>query len=231
VLAIVSHDLRNPLHTIRMSASLLVEFSREAGALTPAILEKQLGVISRSASRANALIQDLLDVSRIEAGSMAIATAPLSGTTLVEETAAEMGPLAHEKSVTLEHRWDGADRMVLVDRERVAQVFSNLVGNALKFTASGGRVAITGRVAGALASMAEFTVEDSGSGIPIDHLPHLFDRFWQANRASRAGAGLGLFITKGIIEAHRGEIVVESTPGVGSRFRFTIPLAGEAPVG
>jgi signal transduction histidine kinase len=111
--------------------------------------------------------------------------------------------------------------MVSGDRDRISQLFSNLIGNALKFTPPDGIVSVTG-VAGE--HFVSFAVTDSGPGIPIDHLPHLFDRFWQANRATRSGAGLGLSIAKGIVEAHRGTLIAESIAGQGARFTFTIPV-------
>lgn len=233
VLAIVSHDLRNPIHTIQMSASLLLEVLPAGGGSAPgtalgtatdaaAPLEvQQLAVIRRAAGRANALIQDLLDVTRIDAGTLAVRVIPYDAATLLAECVSEMAPLTGEKDVALTHQWSGAPARVCADRERIAQVFSNLVGNALKFTPTGGRIAVTGEVR---AGAAWFSVRDTGAGIPADHLPHLFDRFWQANRTTRAGAGLGLSITKGIIEAHHGQITVESTPGVGSTFGFSLPL-------
>ena len=108
----------------------------------------------------------------------------------------------------------------MADRGRIFQVFSNLIGNALKFTPKGGRIDVRGRMIG---DEAVFTIEDTGAGIPPENLPHLFDRFWQARETRRAGAGLGLYIAKGIIEAHGGRLWVESTLGVGTTFSFTLP--------
>jgi len=226
MLAIVSHDLRNPLHTIGMSAAFLAETlgaPLPAGA-PPIDLAGQLGVIRRAVGRANALIQDLLDVTRIEAGKLAVSTVPVDARALLDDAVAEMTPLAAGRSVSLECTWsEDARPRVCADRERVAQVFSNLVGNALKFTPAGGRVRVSGTVSG---DVVWYAVADTGTGIPADHLPHLFDRFWQAARGSREGAGLGLFITKGIVEAHGGRIEVESAPGVGTAFRFSLPVVG-----
>jgi len=112
---------------------------------------------------------------------------------------------------------------VVADRERVLQVFTNLGGNALKFTPENGRVEIRASGRGAA---VEFAVRDTGPGIASEDLPHIFDRFWQAQKTARAGAGLGLAIAKGVIEAHGGAIQVESESGRGSRFTFTLPVAG-----
>ena len=116
---------------------------------------------------------------------------------------------------------------VQADRGRIAQVLGNLLGNALKFTPSGGHVELRGKQAG---SDVLFEVSDSGPGIPHDQQPHLFDRFWQARRGDGRGVGLGLAISKGIVEAHKGHIWVESEPGRGSRFYFVIPATDRARV-
>jgi signal transduction histidine kinase/DNA-binding response OmpR family regulator len=221
VLAIVSHDLRNPINTILMSTTFLLEVladpEAEAVPLVP-----QLQVMQRATRRANALIQDLLDVSRIDAGTLAVATTAIDGSLLLRDAVQELEPLVAARQLVLEHGWSGPDLLLAADRSRIAQVFSNLVGNAIKFTKPGGSLRIVGRREG---DMAHFDVIDSGAGIPADHLPHLFDRFWQANKTTRTGAGLGLFIVKGIIDAHRGTIAVESVLGVGTRFSFTLPPA------
>jgi signal transduction histidine kinase len=121
----------------------------------------------------------------------------------------------------LEPRVQDEDCFVLCDRDRVLQALSNLIGNALKFT-SQGTVLVQVEHRG---SEALFSVRDTGCGIPEDHLPHVFDRYWRAQATAKLGAGLGLSIAKGIIEAHGGRIWVESHVGVGSSFRFTLPIA------
>ncbi len=224
VLAIVSHDLRNPLNTIQMSTSFLLDVLAEPGADVPLI--PQLQLIRRATARGNALIQDLLDVSRIESGTLAVDAALTSAAALLGDAALELEPLVAAKELRFEHEWVGEDAEVPADRGRIAQVFSNLVGNAIKFTPRGGLVRVTGTRAG---SHVEFVVSDSGTGIAPDHVPHLFDRFWKATKASRSGAGLGLFIVKGIVEGHGGAVTVESAPGVGTTFRFTLNGASSAP--
>jgi signal transduction histidine kinase len=217
VLAIVSHDLRNPLNTIQMSAAFLLDVLADPDAVPP--LVSQLQLILRATGRGNALIQDLLDVSRIESGTLAVDASLTSAEALLTESVTELEPLVTGKGLRFEHEWIGPGAEVPADRGRIAQVFSNLVGNAIKFTPAGGLVRVSGQRVG---GMVEFTVSDSGVGIAPDHVPHLFDRFWKATKASRSGAGLGLFIVKGIVEGHGGAVGVESAPSVGTVFRFTL---------
>ena len=219
VLALVSHDLRSPLGTVQMSASFLLEMLETPGATPP--FQQQLKIIQRAVTRADRLIGDLLDVSRIESGSLEVAHSPLDASQLLVETVEEHRPIAQERNITLTTEWVGPPTTISGDRDRISQLFSNLIGNALKFTPADGVVSVTG-VAGE--KFVTFAVTDSGPGIPVDHLPHLFNRFWQANRATRSGAGLGLSIAKGIVEAHHGTLVAESIAGEGARFTFTIPI-------
>ena len=221
VLAIVSHDLRNPINTIQMSTSFLLEVLAEPGAKDVPLIS-QLQVMQRATRRANSLIQDLLDVSRIDAGTLAVATTAIDATMLLNDAVLELEPLVLGKKLVFVHEWTGPDILVAADRSRIAQIFSNLVGNAIKFTPAGGTVRIEGRRRG---DLADFDVIDTGAGIPPEDVPHLFDRFWQASQTSRSGAGLGLFIVKGVVAAHGGDIHVESTVGEGTRFRFTLPGA------
>jgi signal transduction histidine kinase len=221
VLAIVSHDLRNPINTIQMSAAFLLDVLADKGAEPPPLVP-QLQVIQRATRRANALIQDLLDVSRIDAGTLAVQTTAIDASLLLRDAVLELEPLVAGKKLVFEHSWSGPDLLVAADRSRIGQVFSNLVGNAIKFTKAPGTVRIEGRREG---DNAWFDIVDSGGGIAPEHLPNLFDRFWQANNTTRTGAGLGLFIVKGIVEAHGGQVEVTSVVDHGTRFRFSIPAA------
>ncbi len=218
VLAVVSHDLRNPLNTIQMSASFLLDVISDD--VPRATLESQLQVIRRATRRANALIQDLLDVSRIDAGHLAVDAQTASAASLIADATLELGPLVTGSGLKFDCGWRGDDVEVKADRGRMIQVFSNLVGNAVKFTLAGGTISMHGR---ADEGGARFYVSDTGSGIDPEHLGHLFDRFWKASQGSRSGAGLGLSIARGIIESHSGLIQVSSEPGVGTTFTFTLP--------
>jgi PAS domain S-box-containing protein len=216
VLAVVAHDLRNPLSTILMQAGAL----KRQGPEPERRSLKSVEVIQRAVRRMNRLIQDLLDVALMEAGQLTMERARLSAGELVVEAVDMLRPLAASASLELRVEVNTDVREVWGDRDRLLQVFENLIGNAIKFTKAGGNI-----TTGAASRDGEvvFWVADTGFGIASENVPLIFDRFWQATRASRKGAGLGLPITKGIVEAHGGRIWVESTAGHGSTFFFTIP--------
>ena len=209
VLGVVAHDLRNPLATILMQTSI-----SKSG--------KPIEVIRRAATRMNRLIQDLLDVSLIETGQLPIHRARLSGGELVVEAVETQKVLATSSSVELRLDVERGLPEVWGEHDRLLQVFENLIGNAIKFSTAGGVITV-----GAASRDQEvlFWVADTGSGIAPGSLPHVFDRFWQATKGDRRGAGLGLPIAKGIVEAHGGRLWVESTLGRGSIFFFSLPTA------
>jgi signal transduction histidine kinase len=216
-LAIVAHDLRAPLVSIALSAdgvknNLPIQGGGAARHLTDHIL--------RGVRRMERLIQDLLDAARIEGGRMALEVRPHPLESLLRDAADMFSPLAQERGVRLQVESAGDSVSVLADKERVGQVLSNLVGNALKFTPRGGAVTV---LAEGLGDLVRLSVADNGPGLPADHLPKIFERFWQAKKTGREGTGLGLYIAKGIVEAHGGQIWAESAPGNGSTFHFTLP--------
>ncbi len=220
LVAIVSHDLRNPIHTIHMAASFLLDIAPATDRRLQA--RRQLEVIQRSATRANRLIQDLLDVARIQAGGLAVDPIPIDVKSLVHEAAEAATPLASASHLRVETEVPEPSPMVSSDRERILQVFANLIGNAIKFTPKGGEIRIH---AVCDSSEIRFVVADTGPGIPAEHLDHVFDRYWQAKSTAKLGTGLGLSIAKGIVEAHGGRIWVESPPNSGAQFNFTLPAA------
>jgi signal transduction histidine kinase len=171
--------------------------------------------------RMEGLIKTMLDVTTIEAGRFAVNVARCSVADLVGETADVFGTLAAAKQVRFEQAVKEPELVLIVDRERVLQVLSNLIGNALKFTPPGGRVLLTVERHD---EMARFGVLDTGSGISAESLPRVFDRFWM-EAPGKKGTGLGLFIAKGIVEAHAGRISVESELGQGTSLFFTLPIA------
>lgn len=221
MIGIVSHDLRNPANAVKMLANSIIG---EAEALPPSVVER-VGVILQAAEQIDRLIQDLLDVTRLEAGQLTVSSSAVSIRDSVSDALRALAPLAQSRAVGLETTYEENLPDVLADAARIAQVISNLVGNALKFTPADGRVLV-----GVSRSddMAEVRVRDNGIGIPPEQLPHVFDRFYQVvthGSARRHGAGLGLPIARGIIEAHGGRIWIESEPGNGTEVFFTLPLA------
>jgi DNA-binding NarL/FixJ family response regulator/signal transduction histidine kinase len=215
VLGIVAHDLRNPVSAIATYASLLQDpdagqEKRQAWARSVHALTEQM----------QKLIQDLLDVGTIESGTLTLDARPLSAASLLADAVELMGPVASAAGVRIQQEPVGPLPTVSADVDRVRQVFSNMIGNAIRFSPPGAAVTLR---AESLGSEVLFLVTDSGPGVPLDDRPHLFDRFWQARQTHRAGAGLGLAIAKGIVERHGGRIGVESRPGAGSTFFFTLP--------
>jgi signal transduction histidine kinase len=219
LVAIVSHDLRNPVHTIHMAASFLLDIAPTNDRRVQA--RRQLEVIQRSATRANRLIQDLLDVARIQAGGLAVEPVPVDVKSLLQEAVESATPLASAAQLAVTCTPPPSPVAVASDRERVLQVFANLIGNAIKFTPKGGQISL---LACRENGEVRFTVADTGPGIPPEHLDHVFDRYWQAKSTAKLGAGLGLSIAKGIVEAHGGRIWVESPPQSGAQFNFTLPV-------
>ena len=218
VLAIVSHDLRNPLSAVTLGASLLLT-SKTLSAED----REQVETMQVSAERMNRLIADLLDVTRLEGGKrLPIDPAPVNAADLLTEAEELFRAQSSVAEVTIEVHCDEGVKAVYADHHRVMQVLSNLIGNSLKFTPPDGKIAVsaTPHEHGVL-----FMIADSGPGIPREHLRHIFTPYWQAKRAERLGAGLGLPIAKGIVEAHGGKIWAESEPGKGTRFYFTLPKA------
>lgn len=216
ILGVVAHDLRNPLNTIQFTADVILHRLGQESEKLPARVQS----IVRASEHAHRLIQDLLEVVRIEGGRLVLERVPCAPGYLLDVALDMMRAAAESTSIELTGASEPALPEVVADRDRILQVFSNLVGNALKFTPAGGRVVLA-------AARGEhdvcFSVADTGPGIPADHLPHLFDRFWQGRPTDRRGAGLGLAIAKAIIEAHGGRIWAESTLHVGSTFFFTVP--------
>jgi PAS domain S-box-containing protein len=215
VLRVVAHDLRNPLNAIGLSAHGLAK-----GGLDPAGVQKRAEGILRSSARMGRMIEDLLDVARIEAGKLALARAALSPDELLEAMIEAERPLALAAGLSLELTPGGSLPQVRADRDRLGQVLENLIGNAIKFTPAGGRITVEAKEA---PGEVVFSVADTGVGIPPEQEARLFDRFWQARPTDRRGAGLGLAICKGIVEGHGGRIWVASTPGQGSTFSFSVP--------
>jgi PAS domain S-box-containing protein len=222
-IAIVSHDLKSPLNAILLNTSALRRLLRKLEASSPELHAKFEPLVTsteKAAHQGGQLIIDLLDFGKMESGTFTVSRHPVELRHLLEEVLETFRPLALDRSITLESTVAAGGCTVSCDSNRVAQVVSNLVGNAFKFTLAGGQVLVQAekQEQGALIS-----VRDTGKGIAADVLPRIFERYWQPEESRRQGAGLGLSIAKGIVEAHGGRIWVESRPGAGTTFFFTLP--------
>jgi signal transduction histidine kinase len=224
--AMVSHDLKNPLATIQMAVTFL-EDEIVPSDESHAVKRKHLDIIHRSAERMHRVIHDLLDAAAIASGHVALAVSPTAVYELLLDAVDLLRPLAATKRVALLTCVSSGLPPVVAGRDRIMQVFSNMVGNAIKFTPEGGRVEIGAILSGTL---VEFSVTDNGPGISAGDLPHLFDRYWQAQKSTRTGVGLGLPIAKRLVEAHGGSVRAESELGRGSRFTFKLHVAAAATV-
>jgi PAS domain S-box-containing protein len=218
IVSVVSHDLRNPLSAISMCSRVLVTSPPS----DPAERDRLLDAIAEASALAERLIRDLLDASIIAAGQLRLTLEKESVRPLLEQLRSMFEHTARQRNITLvvEGPPDG-DASLDVDAARLLQVLSNLVGNAIKFTESGGAVHVRASLS---ESALHVFVEDTGIGIPKEDLPHIFERYWHSKRKGRAiGSGLGLAIARGIVEAHGGTIGAESERGRGSTFSFVIP--------
>lgn len=216
----ISHDLRTPLTTIR----LLVETLQRGAAGDKKLWSQLVERISAEVNVLERLVQELLDLSQLESGKVMLKLTPASLAQMVEEVIAHLASLAERKGITVSSMVTPSI-LVLADSEKLSQVLTNLIHNAIKFTPNGGRV-----VVGAQADeeWVRVSVEDTGIGIPAQELPRIFERFYTVDRARRradGGIGLGLAIAKHIVEAHGGRIWAQSEEGHGSTFYFTVPVA------
>jgi PAS domain S-box-containing protein len=222
-IAVASNELRSPLTSIKNAVDIIL--AAKAGPVSGA-QEKFLRMAERNIDRVNKLVGDLLDLSKIEAGRIRLAPADLSAPAVMDRVAATLRPLADRKGVALRTEVPDGLPPFRADPARTEQVLINLGDNAVKFTSAGGTV--TFRAARG-ERFIEWSVSDTGVGVPPDQAAHLFERFYQAEATlsgePRAGTGLGLSICKEIVESHGGTIAVESVPGHGTTFRFTLPLA------
>jgi light-regulated signal transduction histidine kinase (bacteriophytochrome) len=220
LVAVVSHDLRNPLGVIQMQAAVLLQTVGSGSEEFSRRIQTSVDHIQRAVRRMNTLIRDLLDLAKLEAGRFTLQCTRCQIDELVEESLLILRPLAGAKWITLTSDLRGD--FVNADRDRIFQVLSNLVGNAIKFTPERGSIFVR---AEALNEEVRVTVSDTGPGIPPEQLANVFDRYWQARRSDQEGSGLGLFIAKGIIEAHGGRIWAEAHAGTGATFTFILPGA------
>ena len=215
VLEMVTHDLRSPLCVISLNAHSIVASSTDESTLEAA--EEMV----RAAARMDRLLSDLLDVVRIDSGTLRIVKRPNDIGALVNETFGSYRPLFVDRKLTFTATGPKGSVVAVFDHDRIVQVLSNLLGNAMKFTPPNGNVSLHAEQRDEL---VEITLRDDGPGIEPLLLPHVFERFWQLDQDTRRGLGLGLYICAKIVEAHGGHISAESELGKGATFRFTLPV-------
>lgn len=219
MLGVVSHDLRSPLQTIELATRHISHrMKKEDGCEW---LTSPVERILRASRTARRLIEDLLDIVVIDEGKLSIRRSAVEPAALVHEAIEVLQPQAEDKQRLLEASVAPGLPPISGDHDRILQVLSNLIGNALKFTPAGGRVSVR---AAKHDDTVVFSVMDTGPGIPEAQRQHLFNRFWQADSADRRGRGLGLAIAKGIVEAHGGRLWFESEVGRGTTFSFAVPI-------
>jgi signal transduction histidine kinase len=218
-LAIVSHDLRNPLNHISMAAQELSEGPGE-----PKDVKEIAASIKRGAGEMLRLIQDLLDIERIAAGKLVLHYEKHDVSEIIKEVVGDFKGDAAAKEITLTAKTESGCDDVICDRSRVQQVLSNLIGNAIKFTPAKGQICVSCARTGPEGKDVQVSVSDTGVGIATEKIESIFQRFSQINSRDRRGIGLGLYIAKMMVEEHPGRIWVESKLGEGSTFHFTLPV-------
>jgi PAS domain S-box-containing protein len=211
MLAVVAHDLRNPIQAIDLSAKMI------AADVNGARVGRLISGIQSVSSRMKRLVDDLLDGAALDAGTVSLELELCRAGDLVDNAVSGFADTVAAQEIRLERDVEPGLPLVLCDGGRVEQVLTNLIGNAVKFTPGGGTIRIAARAAG---RRLELSVSDAGKGIPREKIAHLFERYW---KGEEGGTGLGLYIAKRIVDAHGGELWVESSPEGGSCFRFTLP--------
>jgi len=211
--------LRNPMTVISMLCGMMQKAFSSDGPHTSRRISSAIDTMQQAAGRMNVLLEDLLDTSKIEAGRYVVRPVSLDVSQMFDEAYSLLAPLAMEKGIDLSFNAEPG-LQINADPERLFQVLSNLIGNAIKFTPRQGNIGISAMSSG---EEIVFSVRDYGEGIAPEQLPHVFDRYWPQTENNPTGSGLGLYITQGIVQAHGGKIVAESEVGRGSEFRFTVP--------
>jgi signal transduction histidine kinase len=216
LLATVSHDLKSPLNAIKLSTRML------AGHVDTHKAQQSVARIDRAADRMSRLIGDLLEAAKIEAGVLTAVPEPEDAAALIDSAVELLRVIAAEKNIRLVAAPTPSAGVVSCERNLILRVLANLIGNAIKFSPEGSSISIGAKTD---ADQVLLSVADSGPGIPAEHVAHAFERYWQQEGSDRRGSGLGLYIAKGIVEAHGGRIWIESLPGHGTTVRFTLPIA------
>ena len=221
VLAVVAHDLKNPLASIQLNTQMQLKLLKSG--VNETTLEKSFQMIARSARNMESLIQDLLTAARFSVDEVILEKEPVMISELLKDLTEELKPIANVKRITLVENLKIGESKIICDSKRIWQVASNILGNAIKFSPQDSFITLSAEPGN---HELEIAVSDQGPGIPEDQLPYVFDRFKQAHREdARNGSGLGLYISKKIIEAHGGRIWAETSNKQGSTFHFTLPMS------
>lgn len=218
ILAVVSHDLKNPLSAISLNTELMI---KRLGNGENEKMFRSLTQIKKAVETMKDLIQDLLDQAKLESGKIELDFQQENFQDVLKEAEDLLVPISLSKTIEVVNHTPSTPIIVEVDKKRLKQILSNLISNALKFSQEGGKIEVITTVKEA---KLKVSIHDNGPGIAENDLPHVFDRFWQAKKTAKKGTGLGLAIVKGLVGAHGGNIWVESKPGEGTTFSFTIPL-------
>lgn len=218
VLAVVSHDLKNPLAAVSLSADII---TLEKTLPWPTVRECGQR-IQRSVKQMQLLISDLLDFAKMQSSTFSVEISAEQPNEIITQVIDSFKGLAEQKNISLKTSLPPQLKNVACDGGRILQVLSNLIGNALKFSPMGSQILVSAQE---MENELKISVADNGPGIPSEQLPKVFDRFWQSEKTKKLGSGLGLSIAQGIVEAHKGKIWVESKFGHGTTFSFTLPYA------
>lgn len=216
----VSHDLKTPLSSIRLGLQYVERKLSRANCTQDVEVSKGLTIIFRSVDKMEKLISDLLDHTKLEAGKLVLEPTDCDVAKFTKEVIEQFKPIAQSKNIQITYDMDECGRTIYCDQNRVEQVISNIIGNALKFTPDGGEIHISMKYN---KDNAEISIHDNGYGMSADQLEHIFERYWQVEGTARQGTGLGLAIAKIVVETHHGKIWAESELGKGSTFHFTLP--------
>ncbi|MGZ3709388.1 MAG: GAF domain-containing sensor histidine kinase, partial [Bdellovibrionota bacterium] len=222
LIAVVSHDLKNPLLSILMNAEMLLKTIEEPRD------KKHLELIWTSAEQMKRLVLRILDLAKLEVGRTTLELRNLKIDEALQEAIGSIDAMVSERKPRIQLHLHDPAAEVRCDRERLVQILSNLLSNAVKFSPPGGTIRIRTRAEG---DLILFSIQDQGPGIPPDQIPHIFDQYWQARGHRKLGTGLGLAIARGAVEAHGGHIWVESEPGKGATFHFTLKKAEASSAG
>lgn len=219
MLGIVAHDLKNPIASVGVISALM-----KRSLLSPGDSKRlipTLDRLDRVTDKMSRLIDDLLVVDKIESGIFSLALKTEDVKAILADVVDSFSPIAQERSIDLKTNFANDLGEIHCDRDRLHQVFANLIGNALKFTPTGGTITFKAEKIG---QQVSFQIEDTGPGIPAEQLPRLFERHWQAKETAQNGNGLGLYIAQNIVRAHGGDIGVTSSRGKGAAFAFHLPV-------